>query len=67
MTDNGWLKAYLEGISNKIDVIDHKLDSFQGRISKLEERTKLGTAVWGLLGGLIPAAAVVVYLLLGVR
>ncbi len=66
MTDNGWLREHIKSLERKVDGIDRKLDDHSERMVRLEERTKLRASMWGVLGGAIPAAGVLIYILLRV-
>ncbi len=66
MTDNGWLREHIKSLERKVDGIDRKLDDHSERMVRLEERTKLRASMWGVLGGALPAAGVLIYILLRV-
>ena len=67
---NGWLRAHIQSLERRMesrfDAVDAKLDDYAERMVRLEERTKLRASMWGVLGGALPAAGVLIYILLKV-
>jgi len=65
---NGWFERYvtekLDTISDTVLRLEKGDVSLQQRMSVVETRVRLGTAVWGILGGAVPGGVALLYILL---
>ena len=51
----------LDTLAEQVGVIDTKLDDVRQTVPRLEERVRLTAVLFGVLGGFLPAVAVLIY------
>lgn len=62
---NGWFETYVQHrfdqLAEQIRHLDAKLDGVRQTVPRIDERTRITAAIFGLLGGFLPAVAALIY------
>lgn len=62
---NGWFEKYVvhrfDELAEQMTALDGKLDGVRQEVPRIDERTRITAVLFGVLGGFLPAAAALIY------